>query len=66
MLMNNMLVILFISLPFMVFLGLKYLTYKRYKKMEKADEINSILIKHSKSHVFENKPKVEDDKKKAA
>lgn len=65
MLMSNMLVILFISLPFAVFLGLKYLTYRNYKRIEKADEINSILIKHSKSHLAEDHNH-DVDKNKAA
>jgi hypothetical protein len=46
MLMNNLLVIFFMSLPLLVFFGLKFLTYQKYKKMEKADEIDSILSKH--------------------
>lgn len=65
--MDNMLVLLFMSIPFMVFLGLKYLTYKRQKKLEMADEINSILVKHGKTQVFDiSSEKNDSDKDKAA
>jgi cbb3-type cytochrome oxidase subunit 3 len=60
--MDNVLVALFMGLPFMVFIGLKYVSYRRQKKYESAEEINSILLKHGKEKVFKN----DDQDKKAA
>lgn len=66
MLMDNALVILFMTLPFLVFLGLKYQTYRKQKKMEMADEINAILSKHGQTPVVHLKSKEQVDKNKAA
>jgi len=66
MLMDNTLVVLFMSIPFFVFLGLKYQTYRKQKKMELADEINSILSKHGKPSNGHLGSKDHLDKNKAA
>jgi hypothetical protein len=68
---DNVLVTVLMSLPFLIFLGLRYQTYRKQKKMEVAEEINSILYKHSHSHhqlkhVLEQKLDDKTDKNKAA
>ncbi len=68
---DNTLVILLMVLPFLIFVGLKYQTYRKQKKMEVAEEINSILNKHGKTQYL--RPSSQDtvnnedfDKDKAA
>lgn len=64
--MDNILVFFFMGLPFMVFLGLKYMTYKKSKQYETAEEINSILLKHGQKKVFQTEEEKSYDKNKAA
>lgn len=65
MFMSNMSVILLMCLPFMVYLGLKYFTFRRNQKIHKAEEINSILIKHSKKPSYDNVSDKDNNKKAA-
>ena len=64
--MENIFVLIFMTLPFLVFLGLKYLTYQRQKKLELSEEINSILSKHSKTFGEKTKDEHSSDHNKAA
>lgn len=64
--MDNILVVFFMGLPFMVFLGLKYMTYKKHKQFEAAEEINSILLKHGKKKLFQEEEQEKSEENKAA